>query len=43
MNIVDKISWKNLLIAFFVLFVLDIAVHAVNHTPVTNIGFIPIR
>lgn len=40
MNILDKVSWKTMLIIFFVLVALDVIVHIVNHTPITNIEFI---
>jgi len=43
MNIVDKISWKNLTIAFVALVVLDILIHIVTNTPITSVGLIPIK
>ena len=40
MNALNKMSWKTMFAILFALVLLSALVHFLNHTPMTNIGFI---
>jgi hypothetical protein len=40
MNTLNKMSWRTMFTILFTLIALSVLVHVVNHTPMTNIGFI---
>ena len=40
MNALNKVSWRTMFTILFVLITLSALVHVLNHTPITNIGFI---
>ena len=40
MNALNNISWRTMFVILIVLIVLSALTHFLNHTPMTNIGFI---
>jgi hypothetical protein len=40
MNALDKFSWRTMFIILFALIALSALGHVLNHTPMTNVGFI---
>ena len=43
MNALNKVSWKTLWTIFIIMVILDVFIHSMNGTPMTNIGFIKFR
>ena len=40
MNTLNNLSWKKMFAILFALIALSALVHVLNHTPMTNVGFI---